>query len=625
MISNSGTSTLGLYDLKRQIDTFGGVDYFRPTLVGGYLLNARVMLANGDIVKSTIDGNANDPNVDMTGWELPQASGIFDKSGLSQQEINDFFRQGYITSSMVGCKSSNTGLQNSTLLKSALEIGKKVIVLGEKYTEIEVTNKAEIAGLMLADKLSLSETYNRTLLKLNGVGNKVDLVIDMQDSGCGGLELSPTTSDSNVNITVKNIYGANRTTYGLQNAVYDHGKNNTINAYCVNILQGDSGVDPQPSAFTASSTADGGSYNIEMDNVQGGTVFANTKLCNVGKIIAKRVHDNATYHLENSNTDIGSVSAIECTGEIIVNAGGYANIDNLYIEECSGYGNNFSKSGTTIINSIVVKNTVDTSRMPLLSMRTDNIASKLSIGSITGETVISGTDATILNGVFQFVNGSTDLTISDVDLKLNYVSGSSKNAAHFSGVSALSLGNWNIELVDKTSTLTSSDIISFILPTAAIKNGSKIGLQKYIASPAIIRMTNVGEPHGISFAVGQPVQGNISPCISSFYQPKNRIFYVSALPSSGKWYSGDVLFNTGSKNIVRLGWVCVRDGDFSGIAPLFEVITTNTTDLRSGTTGNRPTNVGVGYPYFDTTLGKPIYVKVITPSIVWVDATGVTV
>ena len=70
MISNSGTSTLGLYDFKRQIDAFGGVDYFRPNLAGGYLKNARVMLANGDIVKSTIDGNVNDPNVNMVGWVL---------------------------------------------------------------------------------------------------------------------------------------------------------------------------------------------------------------------------------------------------------------------------------------------------------------------------------------------------------------------------------------------------------------------------------------------------------------------------------------------------------------------------------------------------------------------------
>ena len=82
MISNGGTTTLGLYDFKRQIDAFGGVDYFRPTLVGGYITNARVMLTNGDIVKSTIDGNTNDPNVNMTGWINPEAE---------QQEINNSF------------------------------------------------------------------------------------------------------------------------------------------------------------------------------------------------------------------------------------------------------------------------------------------------------------------------------------------------------------------------------------------------------------------------------------------------------------------------------------------------------------------------------------------------------
>ena len=57
MISNSGTSTLGLYDFKRQMDSFGGVDYFRPALAGGYLPNARVMLGNGDIVKNNTNGN----------------------------------------------------------------------------------------------------------------------------------------------------------------------------------------------------------------------------------------------------------------------------------------------------------------------------------------------------------------------------------------------------------------------------------------------------------------------------------------------------------------------------------------------------------------------------------------
>ena len=53
-----------------------------------YNSGERVVLANGDIVKSTVDGNANDPNVDMTGWELPQARDVIDASGLSQQELN---------------------------------------------------------------------------------------------------------------------------------------------------------------------------------------------------------------------------------------------------------------------------------------------------------------------------------------------------------------------------------------------------------------------------------------------------------------------------------------------------------------------------------------------------------
>lgn len=49
-----------------QINLYGGKKYDMP--VGGYPLNARVVLTNGDIVKSTVDGNANNPNSDMTGW-----------------------------------------------------------------------------------------------------------------------------------------------------------------------------------------------------------------------------------------------------------------------------------------------------------------------------------------------------------------------------------------------------------------------------------------------------------------------------------------------------------------------------------------------------------------------------
>lgn len=57
--------------------------------IGGYPLNARLMLNNGDIVQSTVANNVNNPNVDMTGWVKPQASDVFDVSGLSQQSVNN--------------------------------------------------------------------------------------------------------------------------------------------------------------------------------------------------------------------------------------------------------------------------------------------------------------------------------------------------------------------------------------------------------------------------------------------------------------------------------------------------------------------------------------------------------
>jgi len=40
------------------------------------------------------------------------------------------------------------------------------------------------------------------------------------------------------------------------------------------------------------------------------------------------------------------------------------------------------------------------------------------------------------------------------------------------------------------------------------------------------------------------------------------------------------------------------------------------------TTENRPTEVPIGYMYFDSTLGKPIWLKDID---IWVDAMGIPI
>lgn len=51
---------------QQDINDYSGAKWRNKA--GGYDLNARVVLENGDIVKSTVTGNNVDPNVDMTGW-----------------------------------------------------------------------------------------------------------------------------------------------------------------------------------------------------------------------------------------------------------------------------------------------------------------------------------------------------------------------------------------------------------------------------------------------------------------------------------------------------------------------------------------------------------------------------
>lgn len=66
-------------------------------------------------------------------------------------------------------------------------------------------------------------------------------------------------------------------------------------------------------------------------------------------------------------------------------------------------------------------------------------------------------------------------------------------------------------------------------------------------------------------------------------------------------------------------WVRAYDGGIGGWSLWTLVHTKNS----SGTTSNRPSgNVPIGFEFFDTTLGKPVYFK---STGVWVDATGVAV
>ena len=73
-------------ETQQQVNYNGGSKWH--SRVGGYKLNERVILTNGDIVKSTVDGNTNDPNVDMTGW-VSSGNSITVESVADLIEINN--------------------------------------------------------------------------------------------------------------------------------------------------------------------------------------------------------------------------------------------------------------------------------------------------------------------------------------------------------------------------------------------------------------------------------------------------------------------------------------------------------------------------------------------------------
>lgn len=74
---------------QQDINDFGGAKWRNKA--GGYALGATVKLDNGDIVKSTVDGNTNNPNIDMTGWELADAALNSRKLKRENVSVWDFF------------------------------------------------------------------------------------------------------------------------------------------------------------------------------------------------------------------------------------------------------------------------------------------------------------------------------------------------------------------------------------------------------------------------------------------------------------------------------------------------------------------------------------------------------
>lgn len=83
-----------------------------------------------------------------------------------------------------------------------------------------------------------------------------------------------------------------------------------------------------------------------------------------------------------------------------------------------------------------------------------------------------------------------------------------------------------------------------------------------------------------------------------------------------------------SRALYPIGPVQDKDGN---LAPAWQQVFTLwgafvTAGKQSGPTADRPTSgLWVGRTYFDTDLGVPVWVKAVSPTVVWANATGMAV
>lgn len=115
--------------------------YVPKPFLGGYTygLGERVVLGNGDIVQSVVDGNAVDPNADMTGWELDQ--NLKTLSSISDLLVSKPDRLSSVYSYHAGLGLGGgdfTPIQSATLVENGVTVFRSLVVGYEDFYWVRV-------------------------------------------------------------------------------------------------------------------------------------------------------------------------------------------------------------------------------------------------------------------------------------------------------------------------------------------------------------------------------------------------------------------------------------------------------------------------------------------------------
>ena len=503
-------------DNQQEINDRGG-SYWREKPLG-YDINSRVMLENGDIVRSTVDGNTVDPNVDMTGWvKVNSASQIFDESGNTQQDINNQIK------TPLSVNADDTGsIDVTSQLASLLDpAGKHVIQLtkGVYLTDgitippntIVYANGAIFKRKSHSGRPVVTVGENSVLVSARVDGNKDVL-------GLGALPNRGIDLRRNSYIIFCESYGnARHGVYAMNEdlMVFDPPSENQKALFCKSY---DNGFDPG-----GGGTADGFSA-MNSDNV---LFFGCEAWGNARTGFVATTYDRNTQQIDPSYSR--RVQTQHCRAW----DNGYSdfNFEGVTQPEVSniqGGGVTFSKSPNTIVSDI----------SEISSIYAED-ADFAQISGVTIKNDVRSHSLLYLRGRNPKVNNITAIVGESVPLTSN-----------------------TIEIQDVISNLGDVSNISV--------NRALNGVILRVANASNI---NVQSATNVWYRIIRSEGFTQFSNFKSFVNSKLEV-YSSAIPTSGAWNKNDMVWNTFfSATSKTMAWICTTSGVFGATPPVFEAVT----------------------------------------------------
>lgn len=198
-------------ETQQQVNYNGGSKWH--SRVGGYLENERVVLVNGDIVKSTVNGNVNDPSLDLNGWDneseklrysLTKTNNLLDY--FTRQEKSDYIAnpstydataiviRALADADILDCRKLPVGISTSVVVREGCQcLNANFFNLNVVDASILVNTSSRVTGKVTGSGAGLA-TVERAVMAANDSVSGVyldleitNLTVGVQVSGSNAL------------------------------------------------------------------------------------------------------------------------------------------------------------------------------------------------------------------------------------------------------------------------------------------------------------------------------------------------------------------------------------------------------------------------------------------------------